>query len=587
MSWMAGSSQVSQASRGSITGMRSWTVRTFSLGSPVMIVHERSVPPPASRSASVALGSRHTDHSPAKAKGWSSVAVDEHRLLGLLPGDLEPLVEAVGRDDAAPLGQRGLEGVLLGQGLGPGVDHLVADRGVLRPVGHEAPVHRLDPTGGAVDVHDVDVVGRRHVVRRLERRLGGLGVEVPGDLIRRRRAHEPSTHGPRRYRPSPATHLQPHLPRPTAEADDRRSTGAILPRLRRWRLPQADRRSAGASRGDSASAPAWRAGLAVTPSRQDCPVMTATGIDRAIEALARRQHGAFSIDQAYDLGATPRHDRDDGERNGRWLQLAPTVWTLSLGDPPTWHRQVMAADARASRGRRSRGSPCGHLHELEGYRPVRPELTVPRAVVEPFEPVRDASTSPIGLPERQAAGRSRSSRSSRRSATPPAVSARAARGGARGRRHIADDVTAERCSPDAQALVPSPPTGVPRLVASPSSSSMDISSRADVGPRGAALPHPARSADPAMGGVRRRRRGGRLPTSGSTSYVPSWRLIVEADGRALAHAAARLRDTIDAAITSRSTNGHSGGPVHPPATDARARVRDLDVLLAIGRHAAA
>ena len=72
MSWIAGSSQVSQASRGSITGMRSWTGRTLSLGSPVMIVQEWSVPPPASRSALGALGSRQTDHSPAKANGSPS-----------------------------------------------------------------------------------------------------------------------------------------------------------------------------------------------------------------------------------------------------------------------------------------------------------------------------------------------------------------------------------------------------------------------------------------------------------------------------------------------------------------------------------
>ena len=69
---ISGSSHVSQALGGSITGIRSWTGRTFSLGSPVMIVQDRRVPPPASRSASDALGSFHTDHNPAKANGSPS-----------------------------------------------------------------------------------------------------------------------------------------------------------------------------------------------------------------------------------------------------------------------------------------------------------------------------------------------------------------------------------------------------------------------------------------------------------------------------------------------------------------------------------
>lgn len=102
--------------------------------------------------------------------------------------------------------------------------------------------------------------------------------------------------------------------------------------------------------------------------------MTATGIDRAIEAHARRQHGAFNTKQAYDLGATPRMVRRRAA-NGRWTALAPTVWTFPSA-LPTWHRQVMAAVLSLDRAVVS-GLAAGHLHELEGFRTVRPELTVP------------------------------------------------------------------------------------------------------------------------------------------------------------------------------------------------------------------
>jgi hypothetical protein len=105
------------------------------------------------------------------------------------------------------------------------------------------------------------------------------------------------------------------------------------------------------------------------------PSMTATGIDRAIEALARRQHGAFSTSQAYDLGATPRII-ERRRSNGQWAQLSRTVWALPSA-PPTWHRQVMAG-VLSLPGSSVSGLAAGHLLELDGYRPVRPELTVPR-----------------------------------------------------------------------------------------------------------------------------------------------------------------------------------------------------------------
>lgn len=113
--------------------------------------------------------------------------------------------------------------------------------------------------------------------------------------------------------------------------------------------------------------------MSLAPSTME--LMTAHAMDRAIEALARTQHGAFNIRQAQQLGASPgmiRRRRD----NGAWQQLSRTVWTLPAA-PPTWHRQVMAAVLSLDRSAVS-GLAAAHLHGLDGFRPVRPELTVPR-----------------------------------------------------------------------------------------------------------------------------------------------------------------------------------------------------------------
>jgi very-short-patch-repair endonuclease len=103
--------------------------------------------------------------------------------------------------------------------------------------------------------------------------------------------------------------------------------------------------------------------------------MTASEMDRAIETLARLQHGVFNNRQAHDLGASPRMIRRRRD-TGRWQQLSRTVWTLPSA-PASWHRQVMAA-VLSLPGSAVSGLAAGHLHGLEGFRSVRPELTVPR-----------------------------------------------------------------------------------------------------------------------------------------------------------------------------------------------------------------
>jgi hypothetical protein len=102
--------------------------------------------------------------------------------------------------------------------------------------------------------------------------------------------------------------------------------------------------------------------------------VTAVAVDAAIDALARRQHGVFSRDQAISVGATTR--MIDGRlANGRWLRLAPAVYGLP-SHPGTWHRAVMAAvlgepDAVAG------GPTAAVLHRVHGFRPGRLHLVVP------------------------------------------------------------------------------------------------------------------------------------------------------------------------------------------------------------------
>ena len=81
--------------------------------------------------------------------------------------------------------------------------------------------------------------------------------------------------------------------------------------------------------------------------------------DRAIEALARKQHGAFSLEQVKEIGgdkrlATRRVD------SGQWVRLDTGVYALP-GNPPTVRRQMKAAElavaaASASSAKRPPGN---------------------------------------------------------------------------------------------------------------------------------------------------------------------------------------------------------------------------------------
>jgi very-short-patch-repair endonuclease len=97
--------------------------------------------------------------------------------------------------------------------------------------------------------------------------------------------------------------------------------------------------------------------------------------DRAIEALARRQHGAFSIHQLHDLGA----DRYLARRRvaaGRWLRLETGVFALP-GNPPSLLRQMKAAELSVP-GSAISGTPAALLQEVPDVRVGRLEISAGR-----------------------------------------------------------------------------------------------------------------------------------------------------------------------------------------------------------------
>jgi hypothetical protein len=102
--------------------------------------------------------------------------------------------------------------------------------------------------------------------------------------------------------------------------------------------------------------------------------MSARHVDRAIEALARTQHGVFARRQALLRNATSSLI-DRRLASGAWLRLAPGVYALP-GNPPTWRRQLKAAELSVVEGAVC-GAAAAGLHSLTGYRPARPEIVVP------------------------------------------------------------------------------------------------------------------------------------------------------------------------------------------------------------------
>src|SRR3954447_12169891 len=114
------------------------------------------------------------------------------------------------------------------------------------------------------------------------------------------------------------------------------------------------------------------------PGKADCLtpfvallVMPMNEIFRAVDRMARRQHGVLHRDQLLALEVT-RHMIATRLANRSWIRLAPSVYAIA-SFPPTWLRQCKAAEL-ATPGSAICGLPAGHLLDWEGSRALRPEV---------------------------------------------------------------------------------------------------------------------------------------------------------------------------------------------------------------------
>lgn len=102
--------------------------------------------------------------------------------------------------------------------------------------------------------------------------------------------------------------------------------------------------------------------------------MRYTDIDKRIEALADKQLGAFTRQQAFHLGASEtfvqrRH------KEGIWVRPVAGVYALARS-PGTWLRQCKIAELSVD-GSAIGGRTAAALHGLAGFRPGPIELLVP------------------------------------------------------------------------------------------------------------------------------------------------------------------------------------------------------------------
>lgn len=102
--------------------------------------------------------------------------------------------------------------------------------------------------------------------------------------------------------------------------------------------------------------------------------MTHHDVDRAIERLARAQHGAFALRQILPLGCT-NDMAEDRVDTGRWFRLVQAIFALA-GAPPTWQRQYKAAELTVL-GSALRAAAAAQVHALATARVVRPRLVIP------------------------------------------------------------------------------------------------------------------------------------------------------------------------------------------------------------------
>jgi very-short-patch-repair endonuclease len=95
--------------------------------------------------------------------------------------------------------------------------------------------------------------------------------------------------------------------------------------------------------------------------------------DLAVAALARRQHGVWSRQQALGAAMTRAMLRTR-LASGRWVRLDTAVF-CDIASRPTWERSVLAAILAEPWAVASHRT-AAVIHELEGFRPGRPEITI-------------------------------------------------------------------------------------------------------------------------------------------------------------------------------------------------------------------
>ncbi len=101
--------------------------------------------------------------------------------------------------------------------------------------------------------------------------------------------------------------------------------------------------------------------------------MRTTAADLAVAQLSRKQHGVWSRRQALEAGLSPKAILVR-TRSGVWVPLDTAVYGHSAA-PPTWERSVAAAVLAEPWAVASHRS-AAVLHQLDGFRPGRPEVTI-------------------------------------------------------------------------------------------------------------------------------------------------------------------------------------------------------------------
>ncbi|MFP3913747.1 MAG: type IV toxin-antitoxin system AbiEi family antitoxin domain-containing protein [Actinomycetota bacterium] len=102
--------------------------------------------------------------------------------------------------------------------------------------------------------------------------------------------------------------------------------------------------------------------------------MSVVEIDRRLDEFAARQYGVVNRAQALSVGMSDEMIRRR-IRSGRWVKLGTGVYAYSSA-PPKWERQVAAAVLSQPRAHVG-GRAAAYLHGFDGFRPSRPELVAP------------------------------------------------------------------------------------------------------------------------------------------------------------------------------------------------------------------